>query len=162
MAGWQCSASYGPSAVHPSCRRGAGCPAWCASAEQPPPPSASSRLASHVLSMALRCRLRVFSYETGPQGKRRFLVTSYATLWRRYRDLLPQHRHYYEIIREGWPCHLYFGECKAEKGGGPHSATKWEMCGSRGGEGWESYCRSSTAGGVGRVCALWCRQTCRQ
>eukprot|EP00887_Chlorella_sp_A99_P007573 scaffold28.g7573.t1 len=52
--------------------------------------------------------LRVFSAETGPEGRRRFLVTRYAVLWARYVDMLPQHRHFYEIIREGWPCHLYF------------------------------------------------------
>ncbi|GAB4817437.1 hypothetical protein N2152v2_004483 [Parachlorella kessleri] len=52
--------------------------------------------------------LRVFSVESGPEGKRRFMATTYCQLWRRYSDLLPQHRHYYEIIRQGWPCHLYF------------------------------------------------------
>jgi hypothetical protein len=52
-------------------------------------------------------RLRIFSVESGPQGRRRFLATSYAELWRRYRDLPPPHRHHYEIIRQGYPCHLY-------------------------------------------------------
>jgi hypothetical protein len=47
--------------------------------------------------------------EYGAEGKRRFLVASRAQFWRRYRDMLPQHRHYYEIIRQGAPCHLYFG-----------------------------------------------------
>lgn len=61
-----------------------------------------------ALALALR-RLRVFSVEMGAQGRRRFLVTSYPQLWRRYRDMLPQHRHFYEIVRQGWPCHLYFG-----------------------------------------------------
>ena len=53
---------------------------------------------------------RIFSVERGPEGKRSFIVTSYAKFWERYRDMLPQHRHYYEIIRERRPCHLYFGE----------------------------------------------------
>lgn len=45
--------------------------------------------------------------EYGAEGKRRFLVASRPEFWRRYRDMLPQHRHYYEIIRQA--CHLYFG-----------------------------------------------------
>ena len=53
---------------------------------------------------------RVFSVEKGPEGKRSFIVTTYAKFWERYRNMLPQHRHYYEIIRERRPCHLYFGE----------------------------------------------------
>jgi hypothetical protein len=28
--------------------------------------------------------------------------------WRRYRAMPPDSRHYYEILREGMPCHLYF------------------------------------------------------
>ena len=53
---------------------------------------------------------RVFSVEKGPEGKRSFIVTSSAKFWERYSDMLPQHRHFYEIIRERRPCHLYFGE----------------------------------------------------
>jgi hypothetical protein len=52
---------------------------------------------------------RIFSAETGPDGRRCFMVTTYAKFWQRYSGMLPQHRHYYEIIRQGWPCHLYFG-----------------------------------------------------
>ncbi|EFN56160.1 hypothetical protein CHLNCDRAFT_51806 [Chlorella variabilis] len=52
--------------------------------------------------------LEVFSVEYGQDGKRRFIATSRAEFWRRYLDMLPQHRHYYEIIRQGAPCHLYF------------------------------------------------------
>jgi hypothetical protein len=51
-------------------------------------------------------RLRVFSREDAG-GRRRFLATSYAELWRRYAALPPSARHYYEIIREGRPCHFY-------------------------------------------------------
>ena len=47
--------------------------------------------------------------ERGADGKRSFLVTTYAAFWARYQGMLPQHRHYYEIIRQNWPCHLYFG-----------------------------------------------------
>ena len=47
--------------------------------------------------------------ERGADGKRSFLVSTYAAFWARYQGMLPQHRHYYEIMRHGWPCHLYFG-----------------------------------------------------
>ena len=73
-------------------------------------------LLTHLLELScqqLWCPpCRVFSVERGPEGKRSFIVTSYAKFWERYRDMLPQHRHYYEIIRESRPCHLYFGERK--------------------------------------------------
>jgi hypothetical protein len=52
-------------------------------------------------------RLRIFSVELASTGTRRFLVTSYTEFWKRYSVMLPHHRHYYEIIRQGWPCHLY-------------------------------------------------------
>lgn len=53
---------------------------------------------------------RIFSVERSADGKRSFLVSTYRAFWARYQGMLPQHRHYYEIIRQGWPCHLYFGE----------------------------------------------------
>ena len=52
---------------------------------------------------------RIFSSERGPDGKRCFIATTLEGFWTRYRDMLPQHRHCYEIIRHGYPCHLYFG-----------------------------------------------------
>jgi hypothetical protein len=52
-------------------------------------------------------RLRIFSVELASTGTRRFLVTSYIEFWKRYHTMLPHHRHYYEIIRQGWPCNLY-------------------------------------------------------
>ena len=52
--------------------------------------------------------LRVFSAEAGPAARRRFVATSVAELWRRYAATPPPLRHWYEIIREGAPCHLYF------------------------------------------------------
>ncbi len=58
------------------------------------------------------CRMaacRIFSSERGPEGKRCFIATTLEAFWKRYRDMLPQHRHCYEIIRHGYPCHLYFG-----------------------------------------------------
>ncbi len=50
----------------------------------------------------------VFSAER-PGGARTFLAATPAEFWRRACDVPPQHRHFYEIIRQGWPCHLYFG-----------------------------------------------------
>ena len=52
---------------------------------------------------------RTFSLEHNTSGKRSFLVSTYEGFWLRYRDMLPDHRHYYEIIQESYPCHLYFG-----------------------------------------------------
>lgn len=52
-------------------------------------------------------RLRIFSVELASTGTRRFLVTSYIEFWKRYHTMLPHHRHYYEVIRQGWPCNLY-------------------------------------------------------
>lgn len=52
---------------------------------------------------------RTFSVEHDASGKRSFLVSSYDGFWHRYRDMLPDHRHYYEIIQDSYPCHLYFG-----------------------------------------------------
>lgn len=53
---------------------------------------------------------RVLSVETGSKGARQFIATTYQEFWPRYRRL-EAGRHYYEIVREGWPCHLYFGKC---------------------------------------------------
>ncbi len=50
----------------------------------------------------------VFSAERSG-GARTFLAATPAEFWRRACDVPPQHRHFYEIIRQGWPCHLYFG-----------------------------------------------------
>lgn len=53
---------------------------------------------------------RIFSYEHDSTGKRSFIVTTYKKFWQRYQEILPDHRHHYEIIQEGMPCHLYFGK----------------------------------------------------
>ncbi|KAL2613796.1 hypothetical protein R1flu_025488 [Riccia fluitans] len=50
----------------------------------------------------------VFQYQDHMNGQRRFLATTYTEFWQRYRTMLPEHRHHYEIIQEGKPCHLYF------------------------------------------------------
>lgn len=51
---------------------------------------------------------RVFSFEDAREGKRRFLVSSFASFWANYIHTQPTQRHVYEIIREGVPCRLYF------------------------------------------------------
>jgi hypothetical protein len=43
-----------------------------------------------------------------PSPTRRFVVTSYDELWARHFAAEPHTRHWYEVIREGAPCHLYF------------------------------------------------------
>lgn len=58
-----------------------------------PVDSAAEPLAAAGGSAAAGRDPRVFSLECSGDGRRRFLATSYAELWRRYRDLLPQHRH---------------------------------------------------------------------
>jgi hypothetical protein len=39
---------------------------------------------------------------------RNFTATSYASVWRTYMSTRPGTLHWYEVIREGRPCHLYF------------------------------------------------------
>ncbi|KAE9139767.1 hypothetical protein PF010_g460 [Phytophthora fragariae] len=51
---------------------------------------------------------RVFSFENAGDGKRRFLVASFAEFWKNYTKTRADQRHVYEIIREGTPCRLYF------------------------------------------------------
>ncbi|CAM8908337.1 unnamed protein product [Rhodiola kirilowii] len=50
----------------------------------------------------------IFSYQDHFSGQRRFLVSSYKEFWRRYKQIKANHRHHYEVIQEGLPCHLYF------------------------------------------------------
>ena len=52
--------------------------------------------------------LKTFSQELESNGSRKFLVSSYVEFWRRYKDIPQIFRHFYEIIREGLPCHAYF------------------------------------------------------
>ncbi|CAH2070201.1 unnamed protein product [Thlaspi arvense] len=52
--------------------------------------------------------VRVFSYQEHFSGQRRFLVSSYEEFWKRYKSMNPRHRHHYEVIQEGLPCHMYF------------------------------------------------------
>ncbi|XP_019088763.1 PREDICTED: DNA-directed primase/polymerase protein-like [Camelina sativa] len=52
--------------------------------------------------------VRIFSYQDHFSGQRRFLVSSYEEFWKRYTSMDPKHRHHYEVIQEGLPCHMYF------------------------------------------------------
>lgn len=52
--------------------------------------------------------LAYFSFENPICGTRQFLVSTFEEFWRRYRQMKGEHRHYYEILREGTPCHLFF------------------------------------------------------
>ncbi|XP_056694333.1 uncharacterized protein [Spinacia oleracea] len=52
--------------------------------------------------------VRIFSYQDHFSGQRRFLVSTYQEFWRRYKNMDSKSRHHYEVIQEGFPCHLYF------------------------------------------------------
>ena len=53
---------------------------------------------------------RVFAVETSSTGKRKYAVGNLGRFFHHYwRKLNPCSRHYYELIREGTPCRLYFG-----------------------------------------------------
>ncbi|XP_077247420.1 DNA primase isoform X2 [Tasmannia lanceolata] len=53
-------------------------------------------------------QVHVFSYQDHLNGQRRFLVSTYTEFWQRYKNMDPKFRHHYEVIQEGFPCHLYF------------------------------------------------------
>ena len=60
-------------------------------------------------SLAPEWKAQVWSLELDQcKGKRSYIVASIEAFWRRYRGLHPPARHYYELIRAGRPCHLYF------------------------------------------------------
>eukprot|EP00250_Pteridium_aquilinum_P003703 c14008_g1_i2 orf=149-2014(+) len=52
--------------------------------------------------------IALFVYQDHVTGQRRFLATTYKEFWCRYEAMPQDHRHHYEIITEGSPCHLYF------------------------------------------------------
>lgn len=49
-----------------------------------------------------------FEGDKTAQGKRRYLVARKDDFWNTYRKMEMTERHYYEIVREGVPCRLYF------------------------------------------------------
>ncbi|TYG42949.1 hypothetical protein ES288_D12G297700v1 [Gossypium darwinii] len=50
----------------------------------------------------------VFSYQDHYSGQRRYLASTYEEFWKRYKIMESKLRHHYEVIQEGFPCHLYF------------------------------------------------------
>ncbi|KAK8657228.1 hypothetical protein V6N13_035479 [Hibiscus sabdariffa] len=50
----------------------------------------------------------VFSYQDHYSGQRRYLASTYEEFWKRYKLMESKLRHHYEVIQEGFPCHLYF------------------------------------------------------
>jgi len=61
------------------------------------------------LQVALHGRTCCFSFEDGDSlGVRQYLVTTYADFWRRYKNMDGGQRHFYEVIKEGCWCKLYF------------------------------------------------------
>eukprot|EP01135_Chromosphaera_perkinsii_P002987 Nk52_evm9s232 gene=Nk52_evmTU9s232 len=55
-------------------------------------------------------KVHVFSTEYGNnhEGKRRYIVSTYDDFWLKLNKLHPNERTFYELIREGCPCKLYF------------------------------------------------------
>lgn len=62
-----------------------------------------------ALPSMLHNHCKVFTYESVQTGKRHFLVADLHSFCKEYfQQILPHQRHVYEIIREGFPCRLYF------------------------------------------------------
>jgi len=53
-------------------------------------------------------------------GTRKYVVTNLDNLWLRYVDTHVRDRHFYELLREGHPCHLYF-DIEFKKTLNPHA-----------------------------------------
>ena len=63
----------------------------------------------NCLSFSLEPRL--FAVEYNSEGKRRYVVSHLGRFMHHYWiETEASGRHYYELIREGTPCRLYFGE----------------------------------------------------
>lgn len=63
---------------------------------------------------------RIFALETSSTGKRKYIVGNLGRFFHHYwRKSNPQCRHYYELIREGTPCRLYF-DLEYSKEANPH------------------------------------------
>ena len=67
--------------------------------------SSAGRLSDVIGSEA---GVKILANENGPGGRRCFLVAHTSALWTKLCALPPIRRHFYEIIRDGAPCHLYF------------------------------------------------------
>ena len=67
------------------------------------------------ITIKSKYKIKLFSFESKLTGKRKFLVASWNEFFRNYMDeddatskRRCHHGHYYEIIREGFPCRPYF------------------------------------------------------
>ncbi len=71
----------------------------------------------------------MFAQECSTTGRRTFLVASPQAFWQHYMHSCQHPRHFYEIIRQASPCHLYFDLefMRACNRGGPRAAC---CCGS--------------------------------
>lgn len=52
--------------------------------------------------------LPIVSWQRNQRGTREYTVTSWPAFWAHYRTLAPVRRQYYEIVRAGLPCKLFF------------------------------------------------------
>lgn len=91
------------------------------------PAASASAVPPHALQSTLvdlsnqhdRNLLKVFSEEVGAGGKRKFIVASVAEFVSRWTRNALHRRHYYEMLREDAPVHLYFDiEYKRGSSGG--------------------------------------------
>lgn len=62
----------------------------------------------HFDSLSDASDVKVFTLESVVEGKRKFLVADVHTFVERYIAVNFERRHLYEIIRENYPCRLYF------------------------------------------------------
>ena len=80
---------------------------------QRPPPrdDAAAIIATKSCSTLWSVEPRLFAMETSVRGRRRYLSGHLGRFVDRYwRECDVGSRHYYELIKEGSPCRLYFGE----------------------------------------------------
>jgi hypothetical protein len=80
---------------------------------QRPPPrdDAAAIIATRSRSTLWSVEPRLFAMETSVRGRRRYLSGHLGRFVDRYwRECDVGSRHYYELIKEGSPCRLYFGE----------------------------------------------------
>eukprot|EP01083_Nonionella_stella_P059719 156298_1 len=72
--------------------------------------SEAFKMCKHMKEL-LNQDLQIFSkeiYYDNVYGKRNYLATNYIHFFKKYKSMKPSDRCYYEVIREGFPCKLYF------------------------------------------------------
>lgn len=87
------------------------------SAPPPPPEEESKPPQLHDQAVRVFCVEKqiykknkdgINNHNDPPGYYRSFVAASITSLWREFRCTPPAKRHWYEVIREGHPCHLYF------------------------------------------------------